>query len=221
MARRTRRNLSDPRIKKIIKQPAGSAAPRRKPARSRSKDQSAFFTSSVAALLLILLVVTLGYLFRQPLMKEWQTLSDYWNRAPERKSVAQQAPPPEKNAPLSPTPSSQTETPPPESPPPATRRIQVEVLNGCGVAGLAKEVTKYLRKQNIDVVGSGNYKNFAVEKSFILDRIGNPERSGQAAKLLGIPAEQIVKRIAPELQLDVTIVIGKDYKSLEPFLTKR
>ena len=35
--------------------------------------------------------------------------------------------------------------------------IQVEVLNGCGVKGLADRFTDYLRQNNVDVVNIKNY----------------------------------------------------------------
>ncbi len=35
--------------------------------------------------------------------------------------------------------------------------LKVEVLNGCGKPGLAKEVTDFLRRKGFDVVNFGNY----------------------------------------------------------------
>ena len=40
---------------------------------------------------------------------------------------------------------------------PAADIIQMEVLNGCGVDGVAQKFTDYLRKDNFDVVNVSNY----------------------------------------------------------------
>ncbi|MCB0300284.1 MAG: LytR C-terminal domain-containing protein, partial [Calditrichaeota bacterium] len=103
-----------------------------------------------------------------------------------------------------------------QSPQPVERGIQVEVLNGCGVSGLADRITKFLRKQDIDVVSTGNFDNFDVLTTRILDRSDNHERAEKVAEALGLSKDRILLRKDVNLQLDVTIVLGADYKSLEP-----
>jgi hypothetical protein len=98
------------------------------------------------------------------------------------------------------------------------RKIQVEVLNGCGVARVASKLTNYLRDQDIDVVSMGNYKNFNVTTSFIFNRSGKIENSRQIAELLGVDIQNIQENIDSSLQLDATVVIGKNYKKIKPFL---
>lgn len=51
--------------------------------------------------------------------------------------------------------------------------IQVEVLNGCGVAGIGDGLTDVLRSKGIDVVKTGNYRSFDVDNTFIVDRAGD------------------------------------------------
>ncbi len=97
-----------------------------------------------------------------------------------------------------------------------TKMIQAEVLNGCGVSGLADTFKEYLRKKNIDVVQTGNYDNFDVEKTIIIDRIGNLKKAEYVAKLLGVPKKRVISRINKNYFLDVSIVLGRDYLTLKP-----
>ncbi len=97
-----------------------------------------------------------------------------------------------------------------------TEMIQVEVLNGCGVSGLADIFKDFLRKKNIDVVSSGNYTNFDVEETIIIDRIGNKKKAEFVAELLGVPKSRVITRINKDYFLDVSIVLGRDYLTLKP-----
>ena len=101
---------------------------------------------------------------------------------------------------------------------PVAQLLQVEVLNGCGVSGLANTTTNFLRTEQIDVVYKGNYKNFNVEKSQIIDRAGNMDQAMEIAKVLGIEKSLISSDIDKNKQLAATIILGKDYKKLNPFV---
>jgi hypothetical protein len=92
--------------------------------------------------------------------------------------------------------------------------VQLEVLNGCGVNGVAEKFTDYLRAGNFDVVNIGNYRSFNVDQSLLIDRIGNMEKAFKIASLLGIEENNIIQQVSKEYFLDVTLVIGKDYKQL-------
>jgi len=94
--------------------------------------------------------------------------------------------------------------------------IQAEVLNGCGISGIADIFKDYLRAKNVDVVSTGNYINFDVRNSFIIDRIGNKKKTLYIANLLGIDKKNVITRINRDYFLDLTIVLGKDYLSLKP-----
>jgi len=99
--------------------------------------------------------------------------------------------------------------------------ITVEVLNGCGVPGLANEITEYLRDQEIkfDVVNVGNYQGgFNLERTFVLDRVAlNNVYAKRVGEVLGVAAEQITPQVNDSLQLMVTVIVGKDYKQLKSF----
>jgi hypothetical protein len=93
--------------------------------------------------------------------------------------------------------------------------IQLEVLNGCGVAGAAEKITDYLRINHVDVVQMKNYSSFDVEKSLVIDRIGNKHNAEKIADLLGIDRKYIVEQLSSDYFLDVSLVIGKDYNQLK------
>jgi hypothetical protein len=106
-----------------------------------------------------------------------------------------------------------------KTPPPFEHKIQIEILNGCGVNGIAKIFQSYLREKGFDVVNTENYTvngklNWQVEKSFVIDQIGVSERAKAVAKSLGIPLTNIESRENPQAIYDVSVVIGKDYKKL-------
>lgn len=94
--------------------------------------------------------------------------------------------------------------------------IQLDVLNGCGVSGVAQRFTDYLRKRNFDVVQSANYKTFDVEQSLVIDRTGDLATARKVAYALGIEEKNIVQQINPDYYLNVSVVIGRDYESLKP-----
>lgn len=94
--------------------------------------------------------------------------------------------------------------------------IQLDVLNGCGVSGIAQDFTDFLRKRNFDVVQSSNYKTFDVEQSLVIDRTGDLAAARKVAYALGIDEKNIVQQINPDYYLNVSVVIGRDYESLKP-----
>ncbi|MFQ5864319.1 MAG: LytR C-terminal domain-containing protein [bacterium] len=101
---------------------------------------------------------------------------------------------------------------------PKNQIITVEVLNACGVQGLANEITQYLRKNKFDVVNIDNYKNFDVEHTLVLDRVSlNGIYAKKVAKVLGVNEKQVVPQLNDSLLLNVTVIVGKDYKNLKVY----
>lgn len=92
--------------------------------------------------------------------------------------------------------------------------IQLEVLNGCGVAGIATQFTDRLREYGFDVVESGNYDHFNVNESFVISRSGQMENARRVAEAIGISEQNVLMESSPDFYLDVTLVIGSDYESL-------
>ena len=99
-------------------------------------------------------------------------------------------------------------------------RIQVEVLNGCGVSGIAEKLTDHLRSNNIDVVNLGNNRSFEIENSIIISRNEKIAKAQKVAAVVGLDKNDVIQQLNPDYLLDVTFILGKDYKNLIP-LKKR
>lgn len=99
-------------------------------------------------------------------------------------------------------------------------KIKVEVLNGCGVSGVADKLTNYLRENKIDVVNLGNYRSFEIEKSIVIGRNKKIKNAELVASLVGLDQNSVIQQINPDYLLDVTFILGKDYRNLIP-LKKR
>jgi len=98
----------------------------------------------------------------------------------------------------------------------ASEIIQLEVLNGCGVAGAADRFTDFLREHNFDVVNVGNYFTFNVDETIVVDRIGNLENARKVARSLGVQRTNVIQQLNNNYFLDVSVIIGKDYYKLKP-----
>ena len=92
--------------------------------------------------------------------------------------------------------------------------IQLEILNGCGVSGLANEFTNKLRRLGFDVVETGNYENFNVSETFIVSRTDNIENARRIAAALGIDRKNVIIEESNSFYLDATLIIGSDFKTL-------
>ena len=95
--------------------------------------------------------------------------------------------------------------------------IQVDVRNGCGESGVAGEMTDFLREYGFDVIEHGDYTSFDVDSTLVIDRIGNKDAAVQVALALGIPRDRVISDVDEDLFLDVSVVIGADYSTVEPF----
>lgn len=93
--------------------------------------------------------------------------------------------------------------------------IQLEVLNGCGVPGLANDFTSALRKNGFDVVETGNFKNFDMQNTVVIARTFDSENAKRVAEALGIDPQNVFVEASEDFYLDATVVIGSDYKSLK------
>jgi len=94
--------------------------------------------------------------------------------------------------------------------------IQIEVLNGSGIDGVAARVTDFLRNNGFDVVKTGNYMTSDIDETMIIDRSGNEANARKTAKILGVPENTILVQTNRDYFLDVSVIIGKDYFKLTP-----
>lgn len=92
--------------------------------------------------------------------------------------------------------------------------IQLEVLNGCGVPGIANAYTSVLRKNGFDVVETGNFDHFDVPNTMVISRSGVMTNARRVADALGVDQVHVLREESPDFFLDVTVVIGQDYETL-------
>lgn len=92
--------------------------------------------------------------------------------------------------------------------------IQVRVLNGTMVDGLAKKLSDFLRSKNFDVVIQGNYTSRDVKKTFIIDHLGDKKVLRRTLRVLRLNVNQVKTDIKEFELTDITIVIGEDYQKL-------
>jgi hypothetical protein len=85
---------------------------------------------------------------------------------------------------------------------------RVEVLNGSGRSGLARQATERLRAAGFDVVYLGNAASRETS-SVVLDRAGKLELARAVADALGI-ARAETSRDSTRL-VEVTVIIGTDW----------
>lgn len=87
--------------------------------------------------------------------------------------------------------------------------ITVEVLNGCGVAGIAARVGEMLREEGFQVVNIDNADHFDYLHSQVISRL---EEIG-AAKTVAeyIPGAELFKEPLPDYPVMVTVILGKNY----------
>lgn len=95
--------------------------------------------------------------------------------------------------------------------------IQINILNGCGTAGVGNTMTKFCRQAGYDVVEMGNYKSFDVIESMVIDRIGKTDDAKRLAVLIGIKPKNVIQQFSNDHMVSATVVIGKDYKELIPW----
>jgi hypothetical protein len=92
--------------------------------------------------------------------------------------------------------------------------IQMQVLNGAGVPGLATRYTGSLRQYGFDVVETGNFDHFNVENTIVISRNGRMENARRVARAIGVSEQYIIREESPDFYLDITLVIGADYNNL-------
>ena len=206
MVRRTRRDLSDKKVRKIIRKKQKESPHHRGTLRVSGSKRS-LFKPLIFIILSFALVFILYRIFQ---LVDFESLLPESSGSEQTNTVVSSPENQQKSDKIKPAQENVLQ--------PVAQLLQVEVLNGCGVSGLANTTTNFLRTEQIDVVYKGNYKNFNVEKSQIIDRAGNMDQAMEIAKVLGIEKSLISSDIDKNKQLAATIILGKDYKKLNPFV---
>lgn len=97
---------------------------------------------------------------------------------------------------------------------PRGKDIRVEILNGCGEAGVVDRFARLLRSAGFDVIKTGNARSFSYIESMVLDRAGRRDYADEVARVLQIRA--VIQQIKddPYRIEDVTLIIGRDHRKL-------
>ena len=77
-------------------------------------------------------------------------------------------------------------------------------------------MTDHLRANKIDVVNLGNYRSFEIENSIIISRNEKIINAEKVADIVGLDKSRIIQQTNPDYLLDVTFILGRDYRNLIP-----
>lgn len=93
---------------------------------------------------------------------------------------------------------------------PEDEHLVAEVLNGTSRRGLARLVTRLLRRGGVDVVYFGTASPPAAETEILVRRGDDTAAARRVARALGTGKVRVAP--APERRVDLTVVIGTDYE---------
>jgi LCP family protein required for cell wall assembly len=88
----------------------------------------------------------------------------------------------------------------------------IEVLNGTLRTGLAADVTKRLRQEDLNVVRTGNADRQDVEESLIIAHTDSIYTAQYIAKLLDLRESAVVQGSEPAAEYDISVILGGDYQ---------
>lgn len=92
----------------------------------------------------------------------------------------------------------------------AAENARVALLNGTVTIGLAANTDEYLRDNNINVTEVSNADQVYANTT-IIDYAGKPYTIAFLAQLLGVPPSKIYQRFDPASEVDIVILLGKDW----------
>ena len=97
-------------------------------------------------------------------------------------------------------------------------KVQVSVLNGCGVKGIADLYTNFLRDMGYDVVDYGNAIHFEhSETKLIIHNKNHKNFIYEIVELLEIKPEYLEYKYNKNIFYDLTLIIGSDYTNLNSY----
>ncbi len=100
--------------------------------------------------------------------------------------------------------------------------LKIEILNGAGERGIANNLSNFLEQNGFDVVNAENFRvngkvQWNLPKSVFKGNLPKGKFIGKLSKLLRIPYQQDQGYKPQSAKATVTIVLGKDFRSLPPF----
>jgi len=107
--------------------------------------------------------------------------------------------------------------PPEPAPPEARVGLRLQVLNGAGEPRLAARTGDALLRQRYDVRETGNARETAARSRILVRRGGLPLGLRLAEDLGLAPDRVLLEPDARLVDVDLTLVVGADWRSLRPF----
>jgi len=98
--------------------------------------------------------------------------------------------------------------------------VTVEILNGCGISGVAAQFKDIVHEKTFDVINTENAAHFKYENTIIIARTMNTDSAYKLAEELGLPRERVSIEEDASLAVDITMIIGHDYKSVVAYKEK-
>ncbi len=98
-------------------------------------------------------------------------------------------------------------------------QIKVEILNGCGIKGIAAKTAEFLLLEHqVDVIKSDNADNHDYPNTLIIGRNEKIEGIELICKSFGVPLDNknIIQHKPDEtLGVDVTVILGQDIQTFD------
>ena len=99
--------------------------------------------------------------------------------------------------------------------------VSVEILNGCGISGVAALFKDIVHEKTFDVLNTENAAHFGYDNTLIIARTDNVDAAFKLAEELGISRDRVSIEPDASLSIDITMIIGQDYKSVPAFKDKK
>jgi len=93
--------------------------------------------------------------------------------------------------------------------------IKVTVQNGCGFAGVANHVRRFLTDKNVDVIATGNARRYVFDESVIVVKQDEKDDLRRLQKITGI--KNVIYAINDNSITPFIIIAGKDYQNYFSF----
>ena len=99
--------------------------------------------------------------------------------------------------------------------------VSVEILNGCGVSGVAAIFKDIVHEKTFDVLNTENAAHFKYESSQIIARTDDLDAAYKLAEELGLGREAVRQEKDASLAVDITMIVGHDYKNIPAYADKK
>jgi hypothetical protein len=104
--------------------------------------------------------------------------------------------------------------------PPTTHYIRLQVLNGCGIPGLANRLITRIEGAVstplvVQIIETENFERFDIEKTFIVSRKSDLTAATMLAQQLGLDPAVAYRELENNyMDIGATLVLGKDYQAM-------